>query len=200
MQDASQKRTELTLHLGPTVGSVLRTQGRIQITVSPEKWAKTQSLVRELDSLLCASPSLPKLRLEQIRGILIYVSHTFTWAIPYLKGLYLTTDYWCKGQYNKGYKVPRPRRNPSRHVFWKWDTDEWVDVLEDSLPNEPCSAPPEVFATPRLHSDVGALLLLFGDPTPAVISAWDSQVLAFYLMGDASGAGFESALWDDQNL
>ena len=64
MQDASQKQTKPTLYPGPTAGSVLHTQGQVQITVYAEKWAKTQSLVRELDSLLLAPPSLPKLRLE----------------------------------------------------------------------------------------------------------------------------------------
>jgi hypothetical protein len=37
-------------------GSVLHTEGKVLLTVSPEKWTKTQSLIRELDSLLLASP------------------------------------------------------------------------------------------------------------------------------------------------
>ena len=84
MQDASRKHTEPTRCPGPTVGSVLHTKDRVLLTISPEKWAKTQSLIRELDSLIGASSLLPRLRLEQIRGFLIYVTQTYLWAVPYL--------------------------------------------------------------------------------------------------------------------
>ena len=104
MQDASRKCTKATRLPGPTAASMLHTEGRVLLTVLPEKWAKTQSLVRELDSLLRTSSLLPRLRLKQIRGFLIYVTRTYLWAVPYLKGLHLTIDFWQEGQPTRSVK------------------------------------------------------------------------------------------------
>jgi hypothetical protein len=43
-------------------------------------------------------------------------------------------------------------------------------------------------------------MLLFKGETPAVVPARAKQVSAFYLMGDATGAGFGSAFWDNAHL
>jgi hypothetical protein len=88
-----------------TVGAQHRKYGaRSRGTSFPEKWDKTKSMIRELATLLQAhdDEKLPLKRLEQIRGFLIYVSRTYEWMPPYLKGLHLTIDSWREGRNRAG--------------------------------------------------------------------------------------------------
>ncbi|KAL7519144.1 hypothetical protein ACHAWX_003937 [Stephanocyclus meneghinianus] len=133
MQDASWKCTKPTLLPGPTTGSVLHTKDSVLLTVSPEKWSKTQSLVQELDTLLLASACLPKLCLEQIRGFLIYVTRTYEWVAPHLKGLHLSINGWREGQDWEGYKVAKPSPMPTCQFVWNWESDAWIDIPQSNL-------------------------------------------------------------------
>jgi hypothetical protein len=47
---------------------------------------------------------------------------------------------------------------------------------------------------------VEALERLFAGPDPAIVKARAASIGAFYLMGDASGSGFGSALWKGEQL
>jgi hypothetical protein len=82
MKDALRKQTEPTLTPGPTVGSVLHTDGKVLITLSPEKWANAQACILELISVTSHDSLLQKLCLGQIRGFLIYVFPTYVWVTP----------------------------------------------------------------------------------------------------------------------
>jgi hypothetical protein len=42
--------------------------------------------------------------LESYRGFLIYVSQTYPYMVPYLKGVHLTLDSWREGRREDGWK------------------------------------------------------------------------------------------------
>jgi hypothetical protein len=201
MQDASRKRTKPTTLPGPTAGSVIHTEGRLLLTVSVERWAKTQGLVKELDDMLANGRPLPKLRLEQIRGYLIYITRTFSWAEPYLKGLHLTIDGWRRGRDSHGFRVPKPRPSPDNRLIWEWKAGIWEEEPNDETPAQVDPPAPEfVEPAPRLRFDVDSLLSLFNGDAPAAVPVRASRSTALYLMGDASGAGFGSAFWDNAHI
>ena len=94
-QDAARKRRDARLDPGAWAGCVIRTEGGVFALVSDEKWAKAKAQISELDELLdCQPDSLPRKRLEQIRGFLNYVTQTYKPLIPYLNGLYMAIDGW----------------------------------------------------------------------------------------------------------
>jgi hypothetical protein len=94
IQDATRKHTTPSQTPGPWAGSVIHTDQNLVALVSQKKWDKTKSMIDKLAGLLLARDDgkLPLKRLEQIRGFMIYVSLTYDWMPPYLKGLHLTID------------------------------------------------------------------------------------------------------------
>ena len=203
IQDAAHKRTTPSLTPGPWAGSVIHTDQHLAALVSQKKWDKTKDMIGELEQLLTAQEgeALPLKRLEQIRGFLIYVSRTYEWMPPYLKGLHLTIDSWREGRNKAGWKVKRPR---AQQVIWEWEGEQWVDMNPEdyaAVTTGPSKAPERVIAVPRLKSDVHALRKLFQSAEPSVAILRASQsVAALYLMGDASGKGFGSVLWDAEQI
>eukprot|EP00956_Cyclotella_meneghiniana_P007532 scaffold10178_cov23-Cyclotella_meneghiniana.AAC.4 len=202
IQDASRKRTSPTRTPGPWAGSVVHTDGHLVALVSQKKWNKMKAMVEELHQLLQAREDklVPHKRLEQIRGFAIYVSRTYDWTPPYLKGLHLTIDSWRAGRKKDGWKAKRPK---SRFVIWEWEGEQWIDVRPDEYAEvtaDDTEAPEMVTPVPRLYRDVEAMRKLFESETPAVsvIRPQDSLTTAGYLMGDASGKGFGSALWEER--
>ena len=137
MQDASRKRTEPSLDPGPWVGTILSTNEGVSISVSQERWEKTQGHVQELldmveeprfeegrvdqveDLEIYGEVNLDRERLEQIRGFPIYVSRTFKWMTPYLKGLHLTLDAWRPNRDSKtGWRL--------QYLHKDKDGDSWM--------------------------------------------------------------------------
>lgn len=201
IQDASRKRTSPSRTPGPWAGSVLHTDGKLVALVSQKKWDKMKAMVEELESMLKsrADGKVSHKRLEQIRGFAIYVSRTYDWMPPYLKGLHLTIDSWREGRLKDGWKAKRPN---TRYTIWEWEGEQWVDVQPDvyeEVTGGNSQAPDLVSPVPRLHRDVDALRKLFSPPTPSVsLLRAEGSMSAAYLMGDASGKGFGSALWDNE--
>ena len=69
--------------------------GGVFALVSDDKWAKAKAQIAELDEMLDSRPdSLPRKRLEQIRGFLNYITQTYKPLIPYLNGLHMAIDGW----------------------------------------------------------------------------------------------------------
>ena len=200
IQDAARKRTEPSLVPGPWAGTVVHTETGVIATITLVKWLKTQSLIKELDEMLREDPkNIPHKRLEQIRGFLIYVARTYKWVSPYLKGIHQTLDGWREGYRSDGWKAPK---KSNRAQVWQWELEEWLEVEEADLPDpEDPETPATVAAANRLRSDVDALTRLFAGNTPAVQTCRSTKSLvAFYLVGDASGQGMGCAVWDDEAL
>ena len=198
IQDASRKRTEPSLMPGPWAGTVVHTETEVVATVTQVKWLKTQGLIEELKDLLQKDPEhIPHKRLEQIRGFLIYVARTYKWVDPYLKGIHQTLDGWREGYKKDGWKVPK---KSNRAQVWEWELEEWLEVKEEDLPEpEDPETPEMVAAAARLSSDLTALSRLFAGDVPAVQTCRaTSSLVALYMVGDASGQGLGSALWDEK--
>jgi hypothetical protein len=198
IQDAARKRTAPSTTPGPWAGSVSHSDGDVTLLVSQKKWDKVKDLVAELEDM-ASSDTLDRKRLEQIRGFLIYVSRTYKWMVPYLKGIHLTIDAWREGRDAGGFKVKKPSKKNATFVIWEWEEEQWVEVSEDEYVEsltEGQLAPELVTPVPRFKDDVRALSnLTQQDEPPLVKVRANGALMACYLMGDASGKGFGSALW-----
>ena len=66
---------------------------------------------------------------------------------------------------------------------------------------EPKEGPEMVVPVPRFRDNVGALVTLTQEEEPLVVRVRaNGALMACYLMGDASGKGFGSALWCKDEL
>ena len=196
VQDAARKRTSASRTPGPWAGTVTHTdQDQVSGMVSQEKWDKTQVLIRELGGML-ARDLLPLLRLLEIRGFLIYVVRTYPWLNPYIKGLHLTVDSWRPGRGASGFKL---RGEELERAMAVWTASRGLpcrredeDGLEEASPTPQHSSdepPGDVRPVARLRRDIVCLLELTKLPQPPRQLYRAKHVTAFFVIGDASGAG-----------
>ncbi|KAL3786657.1 hypothetical protein ACHAW5_001375 [Stephanodiscus triporus] len=203
VQDAARKRTSASRTPGPWAGTVTHTdQGQVCGMVSQEKWERTQSLIRELGAMV-ERDFLPLQRLLEIRGFLIYVVRTYPWLNPYLKGLHLTVDSWRPGREASGFKMRGKEREKAMAI---WAASRGLPCRrEDDGPDEvgpaPAQtkgegqahpgdeAPGDVRPVPRLPRDIDCLLELTKAPEPPRQLYRAKHVMAFFVIGDASGSG-----------
>ena len=165
IQDAARKRTAPSLTPGPWAGTVTHTKTAVVATVSEVKWQKVKDLIEELEEMMKHPEVLPHKRLEQIRGFLIYVSRTYRWMPPYLKGIHLTLDGWRPDRDAHGYRVQQ--KKPQVPSVWEWESEAWIDVDMNSLDPDDLEAPETVRAAPRLRDDINALQMLTEGSNPA---------------------------------
>jgi hypothetical protein len=106
IQDASRKRRDSSQSPGAWAGAVVRTgDNGVFVLASEEKWLKAKRLLAEVLVLLDAgSLSLPRKRLEQIWGFLMYVTRTYVGMAPYMIGFHMTIDSWRKGRDSEGWR------------------------------------------------------------------------------------------------
>jgi hypothetical protein len=122
--------------------------------------------VEEL-SVLAKETMVDRKRLEQTRGYLIYVSRTYRWMVPYLKGLHLTIDSWREDRDDEGYRRKRPRKpREEGNWTWRWLEERWIEQDQDhQLPKEN-EVPEMVHQAPQLAEDIHALLSLLAAQNP----------------------------------
>ena len=153
------------------------------------KWLKTRELVGEIATMMEGGADIPRKRLEQIREFLIYMSRTYNWMTPYLKGIHQTIDIWRPGRDEEGWKLTpkelerraaedreeddnawKPGRNPdgmrARFEGWRQEKAGWADLDQDAKRGA-LKAPDMVPPVPRLADDVAALQTFFASDTPA---------------------------------
>eukprot|EP00985_Skeletonema_marinoi_P028317 scaffold24532_cov80-Skeletonema_marinoi.AAC.2 len=208
IQDAFRKRTEPLTRPGPWAGTVTITEGGVFATVTSMKWIKTQGVVREMVIMMEEDKTaMSRKRLEQIRGFLIYVGRTYRWMNPYLKGLHLTIDGWRRDRDGDGYRIPRfmdeVALKEAEDAFGRGEDEglEGFDKEEEERAQDKEEPPLEVAAVPRLAGDLSALTRLTKGEEPALQSCRVTGALsAVYLMGDASGRGFGSGIWDEKGI
>ena len=203
LQDAFRKRTEPVTTAGPWSGGVTFTDNGVVVTVTIEKWKKTRSLVEELDMMISRdSKKLPRKRLEEIRGFLNYVSRTFRWMNPYIKGMHLTIDGWRKNRDLDGYKkfVNEAAIKEAEKAMAAGKEVDLSSFCSNSEEEGNEDLPEFVEVKGRLISDVAALMKLTEGDTPAVQQTRATEPLVTYLMGDASGDGFGNANWDSDKV
>ncbi len=200
----------------------------VAISVTTVKWAKMQTLVEELSEMIgIAAGAMDRGRLEEIRGFLIYTARTYRWMNPYLKGLHLTIDGWRPDRDVDGYRI-RSKVETSKDMANTEEEDEVssfrvneaairsaekdmeagkdVDLKAFVMKNNEVKSgvvnpPAKVKAVPRLEGGIETLQDFLKGTEPAVQRCRVSNVaVAVYLMGDASGVGFGSALWDAEGV
>ncbi|KAL7521106.1 LOW QUALITY PROTEIN: hypothetical protein ACHAWX_005796 [Stephanocyclus meneghinianus] len=203
VQDASRKHTTPSQMPGPWAGSIIHTRDALVALVSQKKWDKTKDMIQELSNLIAEREDgrIPVKRLEQIWRFLIYVSRTYNWMPPYLKGLHLTIDSWREGCTKRGWKVKCLK---SQFTIWEWEGEQWVyvnPVVFSEATAGVSKAPDFVTPVDQLSEDVKALEILFAGDVPSVsLLRATRSYLALYLTGDASGKEFGSAVWDAAHI
>jgi hypothetical protein len=173
---------------------------------------------------------LDRNRLEQIRGFLIYVARTYNFFTPYLKGLHLTIDSWRPDRDEEGYRKKPERKGRSKEGPSDEEEEELEPELPSFkvngaairraekdmenglevdleafritvLENSNVEPPSVVRAVPRLPEDLDTLMAFLEGETPAVQKCRVSSLaVCLYLMGDASGDGFGSGVWDEDGV
>jgi hypothetical protein len=202
IQDAARKRREPRRDPGAWAGAVLRTDGDCPaVEVSMEKWTKTKMLIDELQEMQQNQEDrLPLKRLLQIRGFLLYVTRTYRYMIPHLKGLHLTIDGWRAGRDAEGWKNPN----------WELDIHESLgrgsrleapELLGRGAWASDKNAPKHVKSVARLKEDIEALLALTADDKPPPLAVRCRKLAAvYYGFGDASGKAFGSTFQVDNEI
>ena len=94
----------------------------MRLLVGDDKWQKTKALLTELRQLLDTSPkSLPRKRLEQIRGYLVHIAQTYPMFSSYLIGLHMSIDGWRPNRDREGWRLPMA------YVQAMKDQGDWPD-------------------------------------------------------------------------
>jgi hypothetical protein len=106
MQDAPRKCQPPTQIPGAWAGSMVVISDKgIGDLVDDKKWKKVKSQIAEVRHLLRTSKTLPRKRLREIQGFLLYAMWTYPYAYPFLKGLHLTIDRWQGNQDPEGWRM-----------------------------------------------------------------------------------------------
>ena len=189
-QDASRKRRKPKQRPGAWAGSVICTEnGEVTITVSQEKWEKTQRYIDWIRELLDQGEDIPFKELERVRGFLIYTTRTYPEMIPYLKGVHLTLDGWRGNRDRDGWKF----------VGLVDDDEKRFDFLYYGHTND--EPPVKVVPVPRLQSDIQALHQLTSSRSPPKhIVKCKKSINVVYGFGDASGQGFGCSVQVEDEL
>jgi hypothetical protein len=173
---------------GSLGGSVIRVSDEgVFVLSDEEKWRKAKVLLQEVLVLLKEDPThLPRKRLEQIRGFLVYVTRTYPCIVPYLIGLHLTINGWRKNCDDDGWRLALSELRLR---------SEAAALDEDEEGAEEESIPTEVLAMPRLKSEMQAILSLMSADKPVLRRTCCRKTSkAYYGFGDASGLGFGATI------
>jgi hypothetical protein len=178
--------------LGPWAGTVTHTdENQVCGMVPDEKWEKTQRMIRKVAAML-DHMSLLLHHLLVGRSFLNYVVCTYTWLNPYIKGLHLTIESWRLGREAPGFKL---KGKDLEQAMAAWAESRGTPCrradngLEEDTPLRVEEAPVKVRAVPRLQRDVACLLELTGSRNPPQQLYQAKHVMAFFVIGDASGLG-----------
>jgi hypothetical protein len=187
IQDAPRKRRAPSQTPGAWAGSnVVITPDGLAVTVSTEKWERTQELVTKWARRVEDKSDVGVKEFESDLGFLIYVSRTFPSMKPYLKGFHLTLHGWRPDRDEEGWKVVELEVGLAR--------DEWAsDCGGKEGDKTSAGVPSRVKAVPRLKDDLRALSELTASVTPPLRLVRPRKVCSVrYGFGDASGSGFGS--------
>ena len=113
-------------------------------------------------------------RMDSIRGFLVYVSSTYKYMTPYLKGVNLTLDSWIPFRDKERWRLRGEALNMAE-VEGKWERIEYGD--KNTL----------VMGVLLLKCDSLALGIFTEDLTPTWRQLGVQRQAVSYIMGDASG-------------
>jgi hypothetical protein len=123
---------------------VLRTDdGQVRLLISKDKWEKNKALLAEVRELLVSQPlTLPRKRLEQIRGYLVHIAQTYSMFASYLIGLHMTIDFWRPNRDQDGWRFS------AAYIQGVKDQGEWPEDYDSG------HGPDTVRGVPRLSHDI----------------------------------------------
>jgi hypothetical protein len=133
LQDASRKRRNSSQAPRAWAGCVVRANSDgVFVLSDEEKWIKAKKLMHEvLDLLAEDSQHLPRHRLEQIRGFLVYVTRTYPCVVSYLIGMHMTIDSWQNNRDGNGWRLSnQDLKMRARAVAEMEDSDDEDEDLE----------------------------------------------------------------------
>jgi hypothetical protein len=147
--------------------------------------------------------TLPRKRLEEIRGFLMYVAQTYTGLTPFMIGFHLKIDSWRPHRDAGGWQLMGRARWVSEEMAElngcgsAGDGDAGASVGQGSEDLTPLT----VSAVPRFTHDIDALMRLtkYAKPPLRKIRA-SSTASVGYGYGDASGRGFGATVQIDNHL
>jgi hypothetical protein len=150
-------------------------------------------MLSEIEEMLELNPnSLPRKRLEQIRGFLIYVTRTYPCMVPYLIGLHMTIDSWRPNRKEDGWRYTAAKMRLQSEGEEEMDDENLCDHTD---------APATVKAVPWLAWDRRALAELMSDEKPLLRRIRVKRAMkAYYGFGNASGYGFGATIQIGENL
>jgi hypothetical protein len=107
IQEAARKRRWGTWRPGAWAGSIVEaTDEGVYVTVSQEKWEKSQKYIGEIIAeLKGAGETVDFKGLEKKRGFLIYATRTYPSMVPHLKGIHQTLDSCRPHRDEEGWKL-----------------------------------------------------------------------------------------------
>ena len=106
IQDASRKFQPPSQATGPWYGTVTNTEGGVRGLISQEMWDNNRRLIAELVVMEKEGRyGMPRARMESVIGFLVYVSSTYRYMSPYLKGVPLTLDSWRPYTDEEGWRL-----------------------------------------------------------------------------------------------
>ena len=143
--------------------------------VYQERWDKTRQVIAELMTMEREGRyGMSRERMDSIRGFLVYVSSTYKYMTPYLKGVNLTLDSWIPFRDKDRWRLRGEALNMAE-VEGKWERIEYGD--KNTL----------VMGVLRLKCDSLALGIFTEDLTPPWRQLGVQRQAVSYIMGDASG-------------
>jgi hypothetical protein len=185
IQDAPRKWQRPSSNAGPWAGStVLTSDSAVCLTVTVELMAESQDLIQWIYDGIMAGSSLCHKTLESYRGFLVYISQTYPYIVPCLKGIHLTLDSWHPHRGALGWKLPS--------VEIEATLRERVLLGSDIINPQ---APSHVSPVPQLVTDIHALHNLFASDLPPHHGIRPTTTaIALYGFGNALGHGFGTTL------
>jgi hypothetical protein len=96
-------------------------------------------------------------KLRSYRGFLVYVSRTYGFLVPYLKGIHLTLESWRANRDSEGWGT---KGDPEDGFMYD---ERWEEIEELG------DAPDTVKAVPQLLSDLQCLVRLTKHATPPLV-------------------------------
>jgi hypothetical protein len=105
LQDAARKRWEPSMVPGPWAGSIVDAAGGVFVLISQECWDKVKGMPKWLREVVNSGLLIDRKTLESYRGYLVYISCTYPFITPYLKGIHLTLDSWRPWRKEDGWKM-----------------------------------------------------------------------------------------------
>jgi hypothetical protein len=199
LQDAARKRREPSQRPGAWAGAtVMMNETNAYKGVTPDRWRKTQAKVRwlgfqvglvddvtrdlmDLEELGKDRKDAPRGHMlhktaESLRGFLVYVARTYKAMVPYLKGIHLSLDSWRANRDEDGWRITNTVE-PKVETTGREKPPKWTRLVS------------------RYKNDLMALMVLTSDKEPPHVPVRPTQVAAAFLVGDASGSGFGTSTW-----